>query len=655
MASRIYLQDELSMISFFRRALSSWVTFGLLGLILIAFVVTGIGTPSSFGGLGTGGSALASVGDEQIDQNEMEKRLKDVLKAEREKQPGIDMAQLLRGGAAEGVLDELIDQLAVSIFGERAGMVISRRLIDGEIASNPRFFGATGKFDEELFRATLRENGISEDDYRADLKRSIAVRHILTPIATSPTVPNSLTFPYASMKLERRSGTVISIPASLFLAGPVPTEAEITTYYNSNKTRYILPETRVIRYALFDRAQFVGKVVPSEADIETYYKSHAEQYAAKESRGLTQVIIPTQAIAQKIATAASQGTSFAAAAKAAGFDVLTIPALEEKAFAGQSSASVAKAVFAATQGAIIQPAKSGLGWHVVRIDSIVKTPGKTVAQARPEILPLVEKIKVDEAMSDYTDSLDDAAGKGLTFDQIAKEKGLVVVNTPDVTASGIAPYQPNFKADAAFAPLYKEAFLADPDDDPATVSLGGEKFAFFDLGKVNASAPRPLGQIKDQVKADVIADHGSKAAKKAAEAIMSKANGGAPLATAMSAAGVALPRAETVNARRIDVMNAGEKVPPPTALMFSLAARKAKILEMPGKRGWYVVWLDNIEAGDAGKDPELLARTSAELKDLLGREYAQQFAAAAKKSVKVERNDANIAAMKRGLTGTGTQ
>jgi peptidyl-prolyl cis-trans isomerase D len=644
------------MISFFRRALSSWVTLGLLGLILVAFIVTGVGTPSSFGGLGGGGSTLATVGGNDIGQNEMEKRLRDILQSERQKQPGLDMAQLLRSGAAEGMLGELIDQLAVSVFGEDNGMVISRRLVDGEIASNPRFFGASGKFDEEKFRATLQENKISEDDYRADLKRSIAVRHLLVPVSASPTVPNSMTMPYASMKLERRTGSVITIPASLFLAGGAPTDAEITGYYNSNKNRYIVPETRVIRYALFDRAQFVGKVEPSEADIDAYYKSNMDKYAARESRGLTQVIVPTQAAAQKIAEAVAKGTPLANAAKAAGVDALAINPIEEKAYAGQSAATVAKAVFAAGQGSLIQPMKSGLGWHVVRVDSITKTPGKTVQQARPEIFPVVEKIKIDESLQDYVDGLDDAAGKGLTFDQIVKEKGMTVATTPDVTASGLAPYQPAYKADPAIAALFKEAFLADPDDDPATVSLGGDKFAFFDLGKVTSSAPRALsGEMKQQVAADVIADRASKAARKAAEAIANKANSGTSLSAAMASAGVALPRPETMSARRIELIQAKEEVPAPKAMMFSLAARHAKLLEMPGKRGWYVVWLDTIEPGDAGKDVALLTQTSGELRDLLGREYTLQFAAAAKKAVTVKRNDANFEAMKRSLSGSGTQ
>ena len=49
------------MLAFFRRVLSSWLAVGLLALIMIAFIITGVGTPG--GGLvgGPGADAVATV------------------------------------------------------------------------------------------------------------------------------------------------------------------------------------------------------------------------------------------------------------------------------------------------------------------------------------------------------------------------------------------------------------------------------------------------------------------------------------------------------------------------------------------------------------------------------------------------------------------
>jgi peptidyl-prolyl cis-trans isomerase D len=50
-------------------------------------------------------------------------------------------------------------------------------------------------------------------------------------------------------------------------------------------------------------------------------------------------------------------------------------------------AAVADAVFAAAQGKVATPAKSGLGWHVIRVDAIVKKPARRWSRPGPNSSP----------------------------------------------------------------------------------------------------------------------------------------------------------------------------------------------------------------------------------------------------------------------------
>ena len=47
------------------------------------------------------------------------------------------MAQFVAGGGVDATLERLINGLALEEFGERQGMVVSKRAIDGQIASIP--------------------------------------------------------------------------------------------------------------------------------------------------------------------------------------------------------------------------------------------------------------------------------------------------------------------------------------------------------------------------------------------------------------------------------------------------------------------------------------------------------------------------------------
>lgn len=643
------------MISFFRRALSSWLVLGLLGLIMIAFIVTGVGTPSGLDKLGGGSSQIAKIGSASLGVREANQNIESQLDGARQQQPGLDMATFVRKGGADQVIDQMINSRAFEEFGRRSGMVVSQRLVDGEIASIQAFKGPTGAFDRNTFLAALAQRKLSEASVRADIARDKMTTALIVPAAGAARAPAGLVTPYASLLLETRAGQIAFVPSAAVPQGAPPSEADLSQFYGRNTVRYTVPETRVIRYAVFDRKRFEG-MQATEAEIAQAYKANSAQYASKEMRVFSQVIVPDQKTAQTIANAAKAGGTLAAAAKAAGAEATTLAAQDQQAYAGlTSSAAIAQAAFAAPKGGTLDPQKSPLGWLVVHVDAVNQIGGKSLADVRTVLAEDIVKKKVDGAISDFVTKIEDEVADGATFDDVVKAEKLTAMTTPSLTGSGIAPDARDFKATPELQAVLKDAFQADPNDDASVTTVArGEVYAFFDLDRVNPAAPKPLAQIKQQVAADFLIDRASKAAKKIADGIVAKANGGTPFASAVSGAGVPLPGVKPLAARRIDLARAQEKVPPPIQLMFSIPARHAKLLEAPGKQGWYIVWLDRIVPGNAAIEPGLVQQTQGELARAVGEEYVQQFASAIKAKIGVKRNDSAIASLKRGLTGATT-
>ena len=644
------------MISFFRRALSSWVLLGLLALIMIAFIVTGVGTPSGLDNLAGGGSNVAKVGGASISESDAAKRIQAQLDGARQENPGLDMSTFVRSGGVEQVIDQMINGRAFEQFGLKNGMAVSSRLVDGEIASIPAFRGPAGSFDRNTFLGVLAQRKLSEAVVREDFARDKMTNALILPAAGAARVPLGLVTPVASLLLEARSGQIGMVPTAAIGAGAPPTDAELQQFYRRQVARYTVPETRVIRYALFDRKRFEGTIAATEDEIAQAYKANAAQYAAKETRVFSQVVVPTQAVANDIATKARGGMPLAAAAKASGGEATTLAAQDQAAYAGlTSSAAIAKAAFAAPKGAILDPQKSPLGWLVIRVDAINRIGGKSLAEVRPTLSAQIVKQKVDVAIADFVTKIEDAVADGSTFDDVVKAEGLTVVATPALTGSGIAPDAPGFKAPPELQPILHDAFQAEVNDDAAVMTIAqGQSYGFYDLDRINAAAPKPLANIRPQVVADFQQDRASRAAKRLADAIALKVNQGAPLASAFSGAGVPLPGLRPIGARRIDMARAQQKVPPALALLFSIPVRHAKVIEAEDKKGWYVVWLEKIAPGNIATEPNLIQVTQGELARALGEEYAQQFAAAIKADVGARKNESAIAALKRSLTGAAT-
>ncbi len=106
------------MISFFRRALSSWIVLGLLGLIMIAFIVTGIGTPSGLGDLTGGGSGdtIAKIDGNRLSVSETSQRAQFALQGVQQQQPEITMPAFVKQGGLDSLVQQLIDAKAIEAW-----------------------------------------------------------------------------------------------------------------------------------------------------------------------------------------------------------------------------------------------------------------------------------------------------------------------------------------------------------------------------------------------------------------------------------------------------------------------------------------------------------------------------------------------------------
>ncbi len=645
------------MLSFFRKGITSKLMIGVLAIGLFAIVATGFGT-DGMGGLGgvggASGDTLVSVGGEAVTSNEVSDQVNRQLERARLQEPELDIGTFLRTGAFEAILRQLVSQEAMVAFADKVGIVASKRMIDGEIASVPQFKNIAGQFDQQAFQQALQRERITEDQLRRDLAATLIQRQVLLPVAGSPVVPQAMALQYASLLLEQRSGTVGLVPAAAMGAGREPTDAEVAAFYRENQGRYTIPERRVIRYALIGPERVAAAAPPTEAEIAAAYQANQAQYGAKQTRTLSQVVLPDEAAARAFAAKLAGGTSFAAAAAQAGFGVgdIAIGDQTKEQFARLSSPAVADAAFAASQGAATAPIRSPLGWHIVRVDAINTTAATPLAAVRGDLERQIAQQKAGEALGALVTRIEDALGEGSNFEEVARANGLAIQDTPPVTATGMQPGVAGWQPPAELKPLLKPAFEMTPDDDPVVETIApNQRFAIMAVNRVIEAAPPPLQQIAPIVKADLVKRRALERARAVATALVAKINGGVPARQAFAEAGMPLPAPQPVQARRLDIARPNQPVPPPLAMMFSLPRGKARLLAAPQGAGWFVVHLEQSVAGDASSSPQLIQATRTQFERILGEEYATQFSQAVEKNLEVERDEGAIRAAKRALTG----
>ena len=641
------------MLTSFRRATKSKIGTLILALFALAIVasfaiadVSGV----SLGGGGLGRSTLVKVGGLEITDRDMDAAMQRRLTEVRQQNPAADYSSI--AGDFEPLLQDLIDQRTLQAFARKHGFVLSKRLIDAEIANIPGVKGLNGQFSQQAYDAFLARQRMTDAEVRDLIEGVLIQRLLLTPVANNPRVPVGMATPYASMLLEQREGDVALVPTSAFTAGLSPTDAQLQQFYVSNRNRYMVPEQRVIRIARIGPQQ-VANVTATDAEIAQYYRANQAAYAPKDIRVISQALVQDRNAANQIAARAKGGMSFVEAVRPAGLtgEDISIGPQTRAEFTQLAGAQVAAAAFGAPAGAIVGPIQSEFGWHVVKIDSVQRQGGKTLEQARAEIAARLTAEKRTDALADMVDKVQGAIDGGGNFDEAARAAALPVVSTPLVTSSGVSRADPGFRLPEELAPALTTAFELAANDEPVIEQLTDNDFALVAPGQIVPAASAPLASIRAQVRADWIEKQATDRARRAATSIASKARGQAPLAAAVEQAGATLPPVQHVAARRLELSRSGEKVPEALQMIFTLAQGKSSVGADPQGRGFFVVKVTKIVPGNALNQPRLIAQVQQEFRDPLSQEYARQFLAAARKALGVRRNEEMIAATRKRILG----
>ncbi|WP_294395326.1 peptidylprolyl isomerase [uncultured Sphingomonas sp.] len=641
------------MLAFFRRILSSWVAVAVFGLIMVAFIVTGIGTPG--GGLtgGANANAIAVVGGEAVTDRQVSTQAEGMLRNAQEQQAGLTMPAFLSAvGGLGPIVEQYISGQILSRWAASHGMVVNERLIGSEIASVPAFRGPTGQFDENAMNAILGRQRIPFKELHDGIRDDLLRRQVIGPIASTIRAPEGMLSPYAGLLINRREGQIGTVPLKLDSVAR-PTDAETATWYRANVARYTLPERRVLRYAAIG-PETMQLPAPTEAEIAAAYRADAAKYASGETRAVSQVVLPDEAAAKAFVAQVTGGTAFADVAIRRGLAAadIALGTVTRDALAQASSPALAAAAFAVPSGGTTAPVKGALGWAVAHVDAIQTKPARSLDQARAEITQALAEKKRDDAVTALVARVEDALNDGSTFAEVAAQHKLTVVTTPPLLSNGTAPGDPAFRPDATVTALMRAAGGATPDDDPTVETIDpNQHFALLSVASVVAAAPIPLAEVKDRVAQDVIARRAADRARAIAEQVAAQVRRGQTLAAALAAAKLAPPQSLTVT--QADIARSGQPVPPAVRALFRIAAGEVELVPAPGG-GWTLTTLNRIVPGDRKLLPLLVAQTRGEIGDALGREYAEQFVNAARSEVKITRNPQALGRLEQQLRGNGT-
>ena len=236
--------------------------------------------------------------------------------SEWQQQVGTDIPDDVRASLQAGVLERLIRQQLISSRSRDEGYRVTADRLQEAIRSEPAF-QVEGQYSETLALARLAQVGITADQFRADVRRSLQNEELQRALFLSEFMTPTEIGRRLALEDEQREIRVVNFPLARYRAGLRVTDAELESWYQANSKRFLTTETVRLQLAEGSLAEVSAGVVVTESDLKNRYAENKDRYVSAERRRARHILVPTEKEAAGLLKRAQAGDDFAAASVSA--------------------------------------------------------------------------------------------------------------------------------------------------------------------------------------------------------------------------------------------------------------------------------------------------------------------------------------------------
>ena len=416
----------------------TWVVKALFVVLMIAFAFWGVGT-----GLAMRVHPVASVDGNRILGTELDRKAEQ-LKQTLAQMYGANAPQVLRNiNLRQEALNQIIEQRLINQEARHIGIRVGDDALADSIAADPHFQDG-GRFDPQRYQEVLAANDLIPSDYEASLRSSLADGALQQMVDNGVQVSDDDARHAFDLRNEKITLAYTEIPYQDFTAKISPTSKQLEDYYNAHPDDFREPERIKIAYIHYEPAVLAAKVFPSDKDIEDYYKSnlrklythpdevHARHILIKVDAGASEdEKAKAKAKAEDILKQLQNGADFAKLAKEDSQDNSTKLDGGDLGNFGRNQMikPFEDAAFSMKPGEL-RLVETKFGFHVVKLESSSPAHVDKMDEVRPKIIEAVRAATGGRMARQALDEDVTAALSGTSLDDLAKKRGVDVVETP---------------------------------------------------------------------------------------------------------------------------------------------------------------------------------------------------------------------------------
>ncbi|WP_036768545.1 peptidylprolyl isomerase [Photorhabdus australis] len=484
-----------------RTAANSPVLKIVLALIILSFVLTGVG-----GYLTSGtGSYAAEVNGQTISRAQLEQAFQQERNMLQE-QLGDKFSVLASNEQSmkqirSQVLERLINNVLIDQYSRELGLSASDEQVKDAIR-NISYFQINGKFDNNKYLDFLNRSNLSPDIVAEQTRQNLINQQLIMVFSGSEIVLPGEVKLNAELLLQQRAIRLTTLELKKVHVQQEVTDKDLQDYYNLNKNSFIAPEEVKISYIRMDAADEMDKVSVTSVDIDSYYEHNLKRYTQSEQKKYSLIQLATEAEAKVVLDELNKGADFGKLATEKSTDKFSAKNKGEIGWIEENSLpEEMKKANLQEKGQISSVIKVPNGFAIFHLDDIKPQIIKPLSEVRSEVEKTIKQEKAVDAFYALQQKVSDAATSDNESLTSAEEvSGIKIVTTGWFDRN-------NVPAEINFGPVIHAIFegsnLVDGQGPTGAnsdvISAEGDRAFVLRVDNYRPETVQPFEQVKKQV------------------------------------------------------------------------------------------------------------------------------------------------------------
>ncbi|QXF35072.1 peptidylprolyl isomerase [Photorhabdus luminescens] len=483
-----------------RTAANSPVLKIVLALIILSFVLTGVGGYLTSGA----GSYAAEVNGQAISRAQLEGAFQQERNALQE-QLGDKFSVLASDEQSmkqirNQALERLINNVLIEQYSRALGLSASDEQVKDSIR-NISYFQTNGKFDNNKYLELLDRSNMSPDIFAEQTRQNLVNQQLIMAFSGSEIALPSEVKLSAELLLQQRTARMATLELKKIQAQQEVTDKDLQDYYNLNKSSFIAPEEVKVSYIKMDAVDEMNKVSATSADVDAYYEHNLKRYTQPEQKKYSLIQLATEAEAKTVLDELNKGADFGKLATKKSTDKFSaknsgeIGWMEEDALPEELKQANLK-----EKGQISSVLKVSNGFAIFHLDDVKPQVIKPLSEVRSEIEKTVKQEKAVDAFYAMQQKVSDAATSDNESLAAAEEVSGIKIVTTDWFDRNSVPTEINF---GAVIHAIFEGNLVDGQGPTGTnsdvISVEGDRAFVLRVDNYKPETVQPFEKVKEQV------------------------------------------------------------------------------------------------------------------------------------------------------------